>query len=73
MAAPFQKGFLAKAVSAFKPAERAAVSTEATQMAKLRAMKRQGVPYAALEPERNPSNFNVSGFLRGTKTPQKTT
>ena len=58
-------------VSAFKPASRAAVNTEASSMRMLRNAKNSGVPYADLEPGKNPNHFNVSGFLKGSKTPQK--
>jgi len=64
----FGKGFL----TMFKPKAAAAAAGEVTAMSRLKRMKDLGVPYASLEPKSNPSNFNVSGFLKGSKTPKKT-
>jgi len=63
---PFWKGFKLKAPSV------SAAAGEASKMRALRSQVRSGVPYAALEPEKVPQAFNVSGFLKGTQMPKKT-
>jgi hypothetical protein len=61
---------LAKAFTPKAPT-RALAAGEASKMRALRTQVRGGTPYAALEPGAVRKDFNVSGFLKGTKTPPK--
>jgi hypothetical protein len=70
MAKPsFMQGLLSKMTN--RPATGAIERAAGSGSASLRRQKNLGVPYAKLDEARNPSNFNASGFLTGSKAPTR--